>query len=417
MKIGWIGLGKLGLPCALVMEQRGGHHVTGYDASPEVREAIMARTWPHQEAGLPEMLASSALTLADSIADVVAHSEVVFVAVQTPHGPEYEGVTPLPDTRADFEYRYLRAAVSDIAEAAKATQRPVIVAVVSTVLPGTMAREILPVLNPSVRLIYNPSFIAMGTTIHNFAHPEFTLIGGADTAAIDTVASVYGTIHDAPIVRTSIVTAELAKVGYNVAIGLKIVMANALMEICHKVGANIDDVTTALSLATDRIISAKYLRGGMGDAGNCHPRDGIALSWLAETLDLSYDLFGAMMEAREAQARWLASLAIEQSLTHGLPVVVLGEAYKPGTNLVGGSCGRLLVNLLAEHGVSATIVDPHVHGAEAFESAMQSPAVFVVATEHDAFHFLTVPKRSVVIDPWRSVISNADHYLPIGRAS
>ena len=84
--------------------------------------------------------------------------------------------------------------------------------------------------------------------------------------------------------------------------------ANTMMEICQKTEADVDDVTAAISMATDRIISPRYLRGGMGDAGGCHPRDNIAMSWLAEELGLSCNPFEDMMRAREKQTRWLATL-------------------------------------------------------------------------------------------------------------
>ena len=96
--------------------------------------------------------------------------------------------------------------------------------------------------------------------------------------------------------------AEAIKVAYNTYISMKIAYANTWMEICHKIpGTDVDQVTGALELATTRIMSPKYLTGGMGDGGGCHPRDNIALSWLARELDLSYDFFEHLMIARERQ--------------------------------------------------------------------------------------------------------------------
>ena len=92
---------------------------------------------------------------------------------------------------------------------------------------------------------------------------------------------------------------------------MKIVFANVLMEICHKTGANVDEVTDALKLANDRLISGKYFTGGMGDGGACHPRDNIALSWLSRKLNLSFDWFENIMLARQKQTEWLANLMEE----------------------------------------------------------------------------------------------------------
>jgi UDPglucose 6-dehydrogenase len=126
-----------------------------------------------------------------------------------------------------------------------------------------------------------------------------------------------------------------------------------MMEICEKTGADVDDLVDALSLASDRVISSAYLRGGMGDGGGCHPRDNIALSFLARELDLSYDLFEALMVARERQTEWLADLVGEG------PLEVLGKAYKPETNLTVGSPALLLAALLEERGVEFAHTDPY----------------------------------------------------------
>src|SRR4029079_8006110 len=166
------------------------------------------------------------------------------------------------------------------------------VAVVSTVLPGTMRRSVMPVASPLLGLCYNPSFVAMGTTMRDFLHPEFVLLGADDLISAQKLEAFYATITDAPIHRMSVESAEITKLAYNTYIGMKIGFANTVMEICHKIpGANVNDVTAALKTAHHRLISPAYLDGGMGDGGGCHPRDNIAMSWLAQQLPLSHDPF------------------------------------------------------------------------------------------------------------------------------
>ena len=176
---------------------------------------------------------------------------------------------------------------------------------------------------------------------------------------------------------------------------MKIVFINTVMEICHKIGADVDAVTDALSLANERIISNKYLRGGMGDGGGCHPRDNIALSWLAQKLDLSHDFFEDLMKAREDQTEWLATL-MEQ---HDLPKVILGKAFKPETNLTTGSPSTLLANIMKERGHDVMFYDPFVDG----EKPVFSPSVFFIGTRHDVFQTWSFPVGSVVIDPHRYI--------------
>jgi UDPglucose 6-dehydrogenase len=210
----------------------------------------------------------------------------------------------------------------------------------------------------------------------------------------------YESVTDAPRAIMSIESAELAKVAYNVFVGMKIAFANFLGEFAEATGADVDGVTDALALATNRIVSPAYMRAGMGDGGGCHPRDLIALSWASERYGLSYDLPRRIMEAREAQSRRLALLVSKTAREAQLPVVILGKAYKPGTNLTVGSPAVLLANLLAEdRALRVTAVDPHLD--ENWESLIgAAPAVFVVATDHAQFHEARYPKGSVVIDPW-----------------
>ncbi|MFO0603389.1 MAG: nucleotide sugar dehydrogenase [Polyangiales bacterium] len=397
MKVGFIGLGKLGLPTALAFESRG-HAVFGCDPSPEVAAWLRTRRYPHAEEGVDALLPSSRLALRP-IDDVVRDAEVVFVTVQTPHAPAFEGVTRLPDERRDFDYGPLGAAVGEVAGALERTGATRDVVVVSTVLPGTMRREVIPRLGPRGRLGYNPFFIAMGTTVPDVLNPEFVLFGGDDGGVAERVAAFYQTLHDAPFCRVSIEDAELAKVLYNTFISTKIAFANTAAELAHKTGADVDRVMGALMFGTRRIVSPAYLRAGMGDGGGCHPRDNIALSWLARERGLSFDWFDAVMRQREEHAAWLARLTLEHA--RGLPVVVLGKAFKSGTAITTGSPALLLVALLRELGCEPAAWDPLVDPPAAAPAA--APACFVVATRHEALRAFPFPAGSVVIDPWRFV--------------
>jgi UDPglucose 6-dehydrogenase len=186
---------------------------------------------------------------------------------------------------------------------------------------------------------------------------------------------------------------------YNTFIGMKIVFANTMMEICHHTGADVDDVTNALSQATDRLISSKYMSGGMGDGGPCHPQDNIAMSWLAERLDLSSDLFGRIMDMREAQTEFIARLVQHYQRMTKLLVVVLGQAYKPESSLTDGSPARLLIHRLRTLKVLIRDCwDPFVGPTRT--SYDEGPRVFVIATKHAQFAQQEFPAGSVVLDPF-----------------
>lgn len=374
-----------------------GHDVMGYDTDPA---KMQKESFPHKELGpngeptIEPMLQASDLKFG-SLEEVVNHGEIIFVAVQTPHEEKYEGVTRIPVERKDFDYTWLVNCMQNVSRVVGFAGRDKTVVIISTVLPGTLRKYILPVLDPLVKVCYNPFFIAMGTAIKDFLNPEFILFGVVDENAAKIAEDFYKTITSAPFYKTSLENAELIKVAYNTFIGTKIAFANTVMEICHKVGVDADEVMGALKLAKERLISPKYLDGGMGDGGGCHPRDNIALSWLARELGLSYDFFEAIMTARERQTEWLAKTMME----HNLPKVILGKAFKAGTNLTVGSPSILLKNILEEKGQEVKMYDHHIDK----NKPEFGPSVFFIGTKHEEFKNFDFPVGSVVIDPWRYI--------------
>ena len=397
MNIGFIGLGKLGLPCALAVESKG-HSVCGYDINPNVQAILETKTLPYREIWAQDHLEKSNIKFS-SVEEVVSNSEIIFVPIQTPHDKRFEGTTRIAEDRVDFDYTFLKAGIKSLSDEIEKQGEEKVVIIISTVLPGTVEREIKPLLNDKVKLCYNPFFIAMGTTMRDFLHPEYVLFGVDNQEAADKAEAFYRTLHDRPFYKTAIKNAELIKVAYNTFIGMKIAYANTLMEICHKIGADVDEVTGAMSLATERLISGKYLSGGMGDGGGCHPRDNIAMSWLAKKLDLSYDFFESLMLGREYQTEWLADLIDEHK--GDLPVMILGKAFKEETNLTVGSPSILLKNILEERGTEVDMFDPYVD--EGFDFDVNDPHLFFIGTKHSEFNNYEFPKGSVVLDPWRYI--------------
>lgn len=399
-KVGFVGMGKLGLMVALAIESKG-YEVCGTDINPDVESYIKDRQIPYQEIGASTLLATTNLEFLPSISEVVAQSDLVFCPIQTPHEPEFEGTTRLGEERKDFDYSYLVGAIKEIAEAAKEQKKPTNLVVISTCLPGTYSREIAPIIegNEYINYLYEPLYIAMGTVIPDYLDPEFVLVGHDNMDAAIDLGRFYQKIHHKPIFETDITTAEGIKVFYNTMITMKTILANAWMQTAHKTGMNVDDITEAMSLATDRLLSPKYLRGGSPDSGGCHPRDLIALSWLGDQVDLQPNVFEEMAKMREEQTAWTASLVAEKHKETGLPVYVLGKAFKPETNLTVGSGATLLVNMLKEQDIEAVQYDPKVD-----ETPPEfKPGVYFVATDHEEFKYFNFPKGSVVYDLWRSL--------------
>jgi UDPglucose 6-dehydrogenase len=407
MNVGFIGLGKLGLPCALAVESRG-HKVVGYDPSEQVKDIIDTKKLQYQEIWAQKHLEKSKIEI-KSLEEVAGESEIIFVSIQTPHEDEFEGITRIPDEREDFDYTYLKKGIKDLEQEIWHQQSKKVVIIISTVLPGTIRREIKPLIdhNPYFKLCYNPFFIAMGTTMRDFLHPEFVLFGHDDDWALDKSEKFYRTITHAPIFKTTIENAELIKVTYNTFISTKLAFTNTVMEMCHKLpNTNCDDVMNALALGSKRILAESYWSGGMGDGGGCHPRDNIALSWLSQELDLSHDWFDNIMKQREKQTEWLADLIEEHS--NGLPINILGKSFKPETNITTGSPSVLLKNILEERGHPVFIWDPYIDEPwkeikKMYNDSETESQLYFIGTKHPDFTSFPYEKGSVIIDPWRYI--------------
>lgn len=416
-KVGVMGLGKLGLPFALVLDLAK-CQVTAYDPDPRPADILLGRVAAPTEPDVALMLKSHQITMASDPKMLVRSADTVFIVVPTPHPPEYSGEKPVhmigsssyPEPIGeyqavpvgDFEYGYLIQAVRSLSKAAWELNKPITIAIVSTVLPGTIARDIKPIISEQVTLIYSPSLIALGTVVRDLQNPEFVIIGCDQHSDAVPVCEVISKVHGKPFQIMDMESAELTKIAYNTYTSMKIVFANMIMELAHKTGADCDKVTEALALATDNLMSGRYLKGGMGGGGYCHPRDVVAGAWLARRLDVRANLFGWLADARQQQSSWLADLVEHWSRLTGLPIVVLGEAYKPGSDLAGGSAARLLVSQLNARELYAEMIDPYTRPnqhPEDLPKLINKPAVYVIGTGHLVWTDVEIPAGSVVIDP------------------
>ena len=369
MKVGFIGVGKLGKEAAEVMHEAG-HDVLGYDTR-IVEGCKHEMTW--------------------ILEDVCKHGEIIFVAVPTPHHPDYDGRYPtshLPNK--NFDYTIVKDVLEEIN---KHTTKDQLVVLISTVLPGTIRREFIPLVK-NYRFIYNPYLIAMGTVKEDMVTPEMIIIGtedGSQTGDAEKLTEFYSTFI-APKTRCEIGTwdeAEAIKIFYNTFISTKVALVNMIQDVAEKNGnINTDVVTGALARSTKRIISDAYLKAGMGDGGGCHPRDNIALRWMAQDLGLGYDLFDAIMKAREVQAENIAKKLVHLSYMHELPIVIMGKSYKPGVDYVEGSTSIMVGHFCENQGYDVSFDD------------IQGKAVYLLG-HYKTFNQTEFPEGSVILDPWR----------------
>ena len=375
-KIGFIGLGKLGMPCAEAIRKKG-FHVAGYDIA-------------HKSSDLVE--------IRDSIEDVCRDRDIVFVATPTPHEEGYDGREPTSHKEPkDFNYESVIKVLTKCNKHMGVTQTLVLI---STVLPGTIRKQFDPIIT-NTKLLYNPYLIAMGTVAEDMIKPEMIMIGTKkgvyETAyRAQQLEAFYNQVCD-DYPRIEFGTweeVEAMKIFYNTFISNKIALVNMIQDVAHKLGhMNVDKVTQALAKSTQRIVSPAYMKAGMGDGGACHPRDNIALRWLAKELDLGYDLFEGIMTAREQQAESMAKAI----LTHGENVFFTSDSYKPGTNLVDGSYSLLVQYYIRKHG--GQIVQ-----------GIDTP-VQVIVRVHESDQ-VSADDKTIIFDPWRTYpkAENVVHY-------
>ena len=377
-KIGFIGLGKLGMPCSEAVAKKG-FDVTGYDILPK---------------------SSSVIIIKDSLKETIADRDIVFVSTPTPHEEGYDGRSPTSHLPVkDFNYDAVKKVLTQCN--ALMTEQQTLV-LISTVLPGTTRRELAPLVT-NTKLLYNPYLIAMGTVSWDMINPEMIMIGSKNGMSgtnckirSEMLASFYNAICDnSPRVEIGTYEdVEAMKVFFNTFISTKIAFSNMIQDVGHRLGhMDIDKVTQALSKCTVKLMSPAYMKPGMGDGGACHPRDNIALRWLAKELDLGYDMFETIMTAREKQAENMAMAILE----HGKQIYFSSDYYKPGTKQVDGSSSLLLQHYVEKHG--GTIA-----------SGVDTP-VDVIVRVHESDE-VKADENTIIFDPWRTYpnAKNVVHY-------
>lgn len=398
-KIGFIGIGKLGLDCAEVMAEQ--HEVRGYDIYPRASESVKVC----------------------AIDELVNQSEWIFIAVPTPHAEGYDGSVPSSHMEPrDFGHDAVIDAINNINR--YATQ-PKKVVLISTVLPGTTRNKFVPLLDKQHQFLYNPYLIAMGSVKWDMVNPEMIMIGtqdGAMSGVAGELIDLYRTMM-ANNPRYEIGTwdeCEAIKIFYNTYISAKIGIVNMIQDFAMKIGnINVDVVTNALARSTMRLQGPKYMTAGMGDAGACHPRDNIALRWLAQEYDIGYDMFDTIMHAREIQAQNLALFLVEQAKQHNMKIVIHGKAYKPDVEYCIGSYSILVGYYIEQAGHDIYYVDPLADDPEHVIDQVKDPTVFLWAhnrkityeytgQQADTEAYCVIPPGSIIVDPWRKLVSTAD---------
>ena len=427
-----VGLGKLGLPMAAAMASRG-YTVVGYDSDPAKIERIRSNVFPC-EPGLDELIRqySKRLTFTSDLS-AVRDTSCTFVVVPTPSLKN-----------GDFSIRHLHSALKSVGAALRGKKGPHVVAVVSTVLPGSMEKLRRTLEKSSgkkcpgqIGLCYNPAFIALGNVIHNFLHPDFVLIGESDRQSGETLERFY--MHfcrtKAAIHRMNYINAELAKIAVNTFITMKISFGNMIARICEQLpDAHSETVTRAVG--ADRRIGTHYLKGALGYGGPCFPRDNKAFSFVARRLGLRAYSAEATDRINRNQIDWLASYVLEKVRPNDV-IAILGLSYKPDTDVIDESQGVALAKVLLRKKRRLVLYDPaampeaakllegQVTFARNLAEALRKAQLIVITTPWREFMDLdgrTLASSNghpkMVLDCWRmlekSRLGKKVEYVPLG---
>jgi UDPglucose 6-dehydrogenase len=435
MSISVIGLGKLGAVLAGVMADKG-HEVVGADVNPAAVAAINQGVSPVREPGLDEMIRRNAARMSATadVAEAIARTDVTFVVVPTPSGPD-----------GTFSLQYVLNAAEPIARGLRDKSSYHVVVISSTVMPGSTGGEVLPLLErisgkkcgPDFGLCYNPEFIALGSVIRDMSTPDMILIGESDERAGATLEALYRTVceNHPPVARMNFVNAELTKISVNTYVTTKISYANMLAEVCEKVpGADCGVISQAIGL--DTRIGRKYLKGAFGYGGPCFPRDNTAFAKFADMHGVDAALAKATDQVNRKQVTRLAERILEL-LPAGGTVGILGLSYKPDTDVIDESQGVMLARQLAREGVRVCAYDPAamrnaekvlgsaVTYSESMEACAGQAAVVVIATPWKQFaalrpeHLSKSGGKPVVMDWWgilkQAEFEGAAEYITCGR--
>ena len=358
------GLGYVGAVTAAALANEG-HEVVGVDPNPTKLEMIDEGRSPVIEAGLEALIgqgvAAGRIRTTPSAGEAVLACDVSMVCVGTPS-----------NGNGSLDLTQVQKVCQEIGSALAHRTAPHVVVIRSTMLPGSTASVVIPILEDAsgkragvdFGVCVNPEFLREGTSIKDFFHPPFTLIGSGSEAAAASVASLYEGL-DAELVVAPLEVAEMVKYACNAFHALKVTFANEIGNICAEQTVDSHEVMGILCKDTKLNISPAYLMPGFAFGGSCLPKDVRALVYQARRVDVATPLLEAILPSNARQV----DRALELVKRAGSKRVgVLGFSFKAGTDDLRESPMVELIERLIGKGYDVRVYDRNVslanlHGA------------------------------------------------------
>ncbi len=356
IRISLFGLGYVGCVTAACLA-KAGHQVIGVDVNAEKVALINTGASPIVEPGLKEVLAEvvaqGRFRATCSGAEAVANTDLALICVGTPGR-----------SNGQLGLDAIEHVGNEIGAALKGRDEPYTIVLRSTVLPGTTERVLVPAVHAGtgwklrcdLHVAVNPEFMREGSSLQDFAHPPFTLVGCNDHKTATLLRLLYTGV-DAPFVQTAVRTAEMVKYVSNAFHALKVCFANEIGDACAALEVDAHEVTRIFLMDRKLNVSEAYLRPGFAFGGSCLPKDLRALLYAARTADVFTPLLASILPSNEAQIRRAVEKVLE---TRKRRVGVIGLSFKPGTDDLRESPMVALVEVLIGKGLDVRILDPNV---------------------------------------------------------
>lgn len=444
MNISIVGTGYVGLVSGVCLADKG-HAVTCVDVDPQKVRMINAAQAPIYESGLPELLqrhAGRGLRASADLRRAVNDSDITFIAVGT----------PARDNHIDLSF--VERAAAEIGSALRDKPRYHTVVVKSTVIPGTTDGPVRQRLETGsgkragadFGLGMNPEFLTEGCAVENFTHPDRLVLGGIDARTHDVLRELYaGFEASVPRLLTNTATAEMIKYASNAALATMISFSNEIARLCATLeGVDASDVMRGVHQATHfnmthegmrlRAPITAFLEAGCGFGGSCLPKDVAALIGQGEAQGLDMPLLRSVLEINRGQpAQLLQLVSRHYPDLSGVPVTVLGLAFKPDTDDLRESPAFPVIHCLHAAGAHITAYDPvarpvqhpaltNVRLAPSLPNALSDAEVVILITRWPQFRELPqilheLGRAPLVVDG-RRILNPPDYarYEGIGRA-
>ena len=345
-----LGLGYVGCVTAACLA-RLGHRVIGVDRDEYKVRSVLEGRAPFYEPDLEELVRegvrSGRLSASTRLGEALASADIALVCVGTPS-----------ERNGNLGLEQLRRVTQEIAELLPSRSKPLVIAVRSTVYPGTCEEIVESALGHSalVSVVSNPEFLREGSAVRDFMEPSLVVVGGADPAAVERVAALYTGLGVAPC-RVSLRTAEMIKYACNAFHALKIAFANEMGTLSAGLGIDGAEVMDTLCRDVTLNLSRAYLKPGFAFGGSCLPKDLRALVYRAMRLDLKLPLLESILPSNEQHLARAIQAVLDLPAER---IGVFGLAFKENTDDVRESPVVTLLEQLIGKGRSMRVYDPHI---------------------------------------------------------